>query len=43
VVWVVFYWPLLYTVRGYQRARRLRREHRAAARAQRAGQQKELG
>jgi uncharacterized protein (DUF2062 family) len=43
VVWVVFYWPLLYTVRGYQRARRHRREHRAAARAQRAGQQKELG
>ena len=37
VVWLVFYWPLLYMVRGYQNARRARRARRAAAIAQEAG------
>ena len=39
VVWLVFYWPLLHTVRGYQNARRARRAHRAAAITQKAGRQ----
>lgn len=37
LVWLMFYWPLLHMVRGYQNARRARRAHRAAAIAQEAG------
>lgn len=37
VVWMVFYWPLLHMVRGYQNARRARRAERAAAIAEESG------